>query len=192
MTQKKQASNTAAKKGGAQDKSKRSKVILLSILGAAVLVTATVLIVLQVVDTGSAAAPERPILETGGRGTFVTMDNLEEVREQLEASAEDAYFSAVMSVEWTFERWNRPSRNAYVENSTDNNRTVYFDVFLDETGERVFESPYLPVGAVFENFALQTRVPAGEHSATVVYFLVDDDYDVITDVSVKIRLTIIG
>jgi hypothetical protein len=77
-------------------------------------------------------------------------------------------------------------------NHPSNSRTVFFNVYLEETEELVYESPYIPVTAVHENFALDTEVLAGEHSARVVYFLVDDDYEIITDVSVLIRLNILG
>ena len=178
-----------------KDSKKRVIYLLLSIAGAAVIVIATVLIVLWLVsgdDTPEPVVQERPVLPTGARGTVVTEDNLDAVRAEIEAPVEDASYSAVMSVEWTFERWDVPSRNARVENSTRNTRTVFFDVFLDETGERIYESPYIPVGERHDNFALDTEVPAGQYTATVVYFLVDDDYEVLTDVSVMVRLNILG
>ena len=178
--------------------SKRVRYALLSILGAAVLVAATVFVVLWLVgDTGEPEVVERyvqdrPVLPTGGRGTVITEENLDEVRDEISRPIEDASYAAVMSVEWTFERWDIPSRDAHVENSTRNTRTVYFDVFLDGTNELIYSSPYIPVGAKLDGIALDTEVPAGSYTATVVYFLVDDDYEVLTDVSVMIWLNILG
>ena len=187
-----------SKKNDNSENTGRAKRILMTILGAVAIVAATVIIVLYVVDsrdTGLIDRPVesgRPVLPTGARGTIVTEENLDEIREQLSTPPEDATYSAVMSVEWTFERWDRPSRDAYIENSTANTRTVFFDVILDETEELIYSSPYIPVGRKLENFALDTVVPAGEYTATVVYFLVDDDNEVLTDVSVMVWLNILG
>ena len=184
------------KEGGKEDsakkKKKRIKYVLLSILGAAVLVTATVFIVLYIIGDSEPVVPERPTRPTSIRGTVVTMDNLETVREEIARPPEDASYNTVMSVNWTFQTWDSPSRDAYVENSTRNTRTVYFDVFLGGTDELIYESPYLHVGESINNFALDTEVPAGEYTATVVYYLVDDDNEVITHLSVLIWLNILG
>ena len=196
MTQKK--ANPQSKKGKNTSKSKSIRRALLYTLGVVIIVAATVIIVLHLTDDGEVAlvdreAPiERPVIPTGARGTVVTEDNLDEIREALARPPEDAYYMSSMSVEWTFDRWDRPSRDAYVENSESNERTVFFDVFLDGTRELIYSSPYIPVGGKLEDFALDTEVQAGEYTATVVYFLVDDDYEVITDVSVMIWLNILG
>ena len=183
------------KKDPKPDSTKRLMYILLSIAAAAVIIAATVFIVLLLVgedETDEMIMPTRPTLPTGARGTVVTEDNLDAIRAGLERPLEDASYSAVMSVEWTFERWDVPSGDAIVENSTDNTRTVFFDLFLDGTEELIYSSPYIPVGAKLENFALDSEVPAGHYTATVVYYLVDDDNEVITDVSVMIWLNILG
>ena len=174
---------------------KRIKYVLLAVLGAIVLVTATVMIVLFLLGDNEPEVQivrERPARPTGAPGTVVTWDNLDAVREEIARPPEDASYNAVMTVEWTFERWDRPSRNARVENSTRNTRTVFFDVYLDSTDEVIYESPYLRVGESIDNFALDTEVQAGRYTATVVYYLVDDDNEVITNVPVMIWLNILG
>ena len=176
---------------------KRIKYVLLSLLGVIVIVTATVFVVLFIVGDGDPPLveripTERPVLPTGVQGSVVTMDNLDDVRAAIAAPPEDAHYNAVMSVEWTFDRWDTPSRDAYVENSTDNTRTVYFDVFLDGTEEFIYSSPFIPVGGKLDNIALDTEVQAGQYTATVVYYLVDDDFEVITHLSVMIWLNILG
>ena len=173
-------------------KKKRIKRVLLTILGAAALVTATVFIVLYIIGDSEPIMPERPARPTGMRGTVVTEENLDTVREEIARPLEDASYNAVMTNEWTFQRWDRPSRNAYVENSRRNTRTVFFDVFLDSTNELIYESPYLYVGDHINNIALDTEVPAGEYTATLIYYLVDDEFEVITYVPVMIWLNILG
>ncbi len=107
---------------------------------------------------------------------------------------EDGYYSARMNVDWEFPSGSEPSTNAYVENSNANSRTVYFDLTIDETGEQVYSSPFIPVGASVEKFALETDLPEGEYPATVRYQLVDDDLQDIpgADVSVTVTLFIRG
>ena len=126
------------------------------------------------------------------RGTVVSPDNVDEIREWLNTPPEDAYYTASMNVDWVFERWDIPSANAFVENVDDNTRTVYFDLFLDSNDELIYSSPYIPVGEKLANFSLDKMVPSGNHSATVIYHLVDEDGNELSHVSVAVRLIIQG
>ncbi|MCL2018182.1 MAG: hypothetical protein FWG70_00355 [Oscillospiraceae bacterium] len=178
------------------------KHVILSVLGLAIIVPTVILIVVLSTkdrdDEDDRLIP-RDMLEQndiGGRGMVLTPDNFEEVLEEFRQPIEDASYIISMSLEWVFEKWDVPSRSTYVENYTDNKRTVYIDVFLDDENgdamldELIYSSPYIPVEAELKEFALQKEVPAGSYTATVVYYLVDDDFNVITDLSVGIRLII--
>ena len=123
-----------------------------------------------------------------GRATFVNQENVDEVRDSLDDEIEDATYTASMTVDWRFYDGKSVSTTAVVENMKDNKRTVYFDVNLKETGELVYSSPYLPVGARLEGFALDKNLPKGDYPAVVTYYLVDDDHKVITTVSVAITI----
>ena len=133
---------------------------------------------------------ERPI--TGGRGTLLTVDNIEEVSDILSQPIEDAQYTVSMTREWIFDTARTPSRTASVDNLERNSRMVYFDLILSDTGELVYTSPYIPLGVTHDNFALDADLARGEYDATVTFFLVDDDFEVITDVSVTVQLTING
>jgi len=159
--------------------------ILLCVLIAAVGVVAYLLLT---ADKESEIINDRTVI--GGRGIVATPDNIDQILAEREDHSDNSY-SASMSVEWKFDSWDKPS-DAYVENSTDNTRTVYFDLVLDQTEEVIFSSPFIPVGAKLENFALDKEVPAGNYTATVIYYLVDDDFEVITDVSVMVWLEILN
>lgn len=124
------------------------------------------------------------------RGVLVTPDNVVELQEWLQTPIEDAHFTVNMNAEWFFERWNTPSINAHVENSTLNTRTVYLNLILDETGELLFTSPYMPVGSRLDQVTLNSRLESGSHPATVVYHLVDDYFNEITTVAVAVLLHI--
>ena len=135
--------------------------------------------------------PAITVPAAGGRSTVVSEGNVDEIRGRLGSPIEDGYYETRMNVNWSFPSVGEPSTNAYVENSPNNTRTVYFDLTLAETGELIYSSPFIPVGAKLEGFALDAHVPAGEHSGTVTYHLVDDDHQEITTVSVAVTLNIL-
>jgi hypothetical protein len=97
-----------------------------------------------------------------------------------------------MNVDWTFDAWDAPSRNAYVANSENNKRTVYFTVSLAETNEIVYTSPDIPVGSQLTNFALDRNPGAGEHAAVVTYRLLDDEGNELSNVAVSVILRILS
>ena len=127
-----------------------------------------------------------------GRATFVDQGNVDEIKDSLDDEIEDATYTASMTVDWRFYDGKSVSTTAFVENMKDNKRTVYFDVNLKSTGELVYSSPYLPVGAKLEGFALDKALPKGDYPAVVTYFLVDDDHKVITKVSVAITIHVLN
>ena len=127
----------------------------------------------------------------GARGTLATPDNINEIRDQVSEPIDDSFYITRMNTDWVFDRWDEPSSNAFVENSEENLRTVYFDLHLVDSGELVYSSPFIPVGATLENFALDSQVPPGSHPAVVTYHLVDDNYENITTVSVSVTLIIL-
>jgi hypothetical protein len=126
----------------------------------------------------------------GGRGVVAVSENVEELREKANQPVEDGYYETRMNVEWKFPSSYEPSTNAYVENSTNNKRTVYFDLTLADTKELIYSSPFIPIGAKLEKFALDSELPAGEYAGIVTYHLVDDEYQELTTVSVSVTLII--
>jgi len=146
--------------------------------------------VVQLVEGPSVGNYER---NPGGRGFVVTEDNVEEVRAAIEERRnipqEDRRFEFSQTSDWRFATSLTPSRNALVRNVERNSRTVFFDVYIEDYGV-VYVSPYMPLGSEHRNFALDVELPAGTYSATVTYFLVDDDLEILTDVSVGVTITI--
>jgi hypothetical protein len=134
--------------------------------------------------------PDVAVPLSGGRGIVAMPENVDELREKAQQPIEDGYYETRMNVDWVFPSSSKPSENAYVENSENNRRTVYFDLVLADTGELVYSSPFIPIGAKLENFALDAKVPAGDHKGVVTYHLVDDDYQELTTVSVTVTLRI--
>jgi len=129
----------------------------------------------------------------GGRGFVVTEDNVEEVRAALEADRNiphgDRNFEFNKTTDWRFATSLTPSRNALVRNVSNNSRTVFFDITIEGYGV-VYVSPYMPLGSEHRNFALDVELPAGTYQSVVTYFLVDDDLEILTDVSVGVTIII--
>jgi flagellar basal body-associated protein FliL len=134
--------------------------------------------------------PVPTVQQGNARGTVVTEENAEDMREQISQPVEDGSYRTRMNVEWNFGKSTEPSSNAYVENAETNRRTVYFDLTLEETGELLYSSPFIPVGEKLEKFPLDVELPVGEHKGIVKYHLVDDEGAEITTVSVKVTLNV--
>ena len=166
---------------------KNKKTLAIVGIAAAVLVIVA-LAVLIFVLLHKPNAPAEPTV--GGRGVVATPDNVEELREKANQPVEDGYYETRMNVDWEFPSASEPSTNAYVENSPNNKRTVYFDLTLADTKELVYSSPFIPVGAKLEKFALSTKLPKGEYTGIVTYHLVDDANQELTTVSVSVNLQI--
>ncbi|MCI9356578.1 MAG: hypothetical protein HFH59_03350 [Lachnospiraceae bacterium] len=130
--------------------------------------------------------------EADERDVIVTEDNVDQVREQMEKAAEDAYYEASMTNDWTFENGEAESKDAFVENPDSNKRTVYFDVNLNDSGKLVYSSPYIPVGKSLQGITLEENLKKGDYPAVVTYHLVDDNKKEVATVSVSVTLHILN
>lgn len=123
----------------------------------------------------------------GGRGTVVTEDNVEEIREQLEVGpVPDSTYVTSMSIDWHFD--GQTSKDAYVANSVANTRTVYFDLILADTSELIYSSPYIPVGAELKEVTLSKELKKGTYDTILIYHLVDDDKNELSTVSIALTI----
>lgn len=129
----------------------------------------------------------------GPQGHVLTPENMGQLIEQLEEVAlEDRSYTVSKSNNWVFETALTPSGNARVSNLEQNSRTVFFDLLLSETMEVIFTSPFLPLGSSLEGFALDRDIGAGIHDTLLVIYLVDDYYEIITDVTVGVTITVLA
>lgn len=124
--------------------------------------------------------------------TVVTPDNVEEVIAELDEAEHTPVgsYEVVMNTDWVFPDSSSASSNAYVENSVDNQNTVYFTIALANGTTPIYESPLIPVGSHLEDIKLDTKLDAGTYDAVMTYHLVDDDNKEISSVSVSMKITI--
>lgn len=176
-------------KGKKKSKLRREHIVI----GALVLVLAGVLTYFLWPAGGDEVPVADPTPPLGGRGTVAVPENIEQIMREKSEPPPGGHYIVTMNNVWTFDRWNAPSGDAYVENEARNEYTVYFDLTLDDDdGRLVYSSPYIPIGATLTGFALDESVPAGEHTATMVYYLVDENEDAIANLPVRVTLSILG
>ncbi len=173
-------------------KSKPNTFIITMIAAVIILVLVAIIVMLL---KRPATVVERDPYSTAARSaraTVVTKDNVDDVLAKASEPIEDTYYTCTMNSEWHFTSSKSSSYDAYVMNSTDNRRTVYFDLFIDgvEGEELVYSSPYIPVGSELTDIKLTETLEKGTYSATMVYHLVDDDKAEITTLSVGVTLYI--
>jgi len=186
----------SVKKDGYLGSVKFFRHMIISIVALAIIVPTTIAVILALKsnDVFENLLTGEIIIDSRGtpRGVLVTPDNIDELLAQQRERVGDGQYRTRMTTTWSFDKWDSPSSDAFVENSLVNTRAVYFNLVLKETNELVCSSPFMPVGSKYEKFALDKAVPAGEHSAIVTYHLVDDNYEDITTVSVAVLLRIKG
>lgn len=174
---------------------RRGMVIAFMAAFAVVLAALIVCIVLLVTKSDDGLdVPDRSVVSNDGgaaaileRG-FVDTENAEEVMSEMTEKVEEGMFECKMTTTWTFDNADAESPNAYVANAEGNRYTFYFDVYLDGTDEVIYSSPLLPVGTEIQNIKLEKELPAGEYGATVVYTLVNDEYEEVSAVGFKIKI----
>lgn len=122
----------------------------------------------------SSTENNRNVVSEGSR-LILDAESAANVMDDMRKEVAEGMFECNMSMTWTFADGSAQSKDAYVANSTNNNYPIYFDVTLNDTGETIYSSPVIPVGADLANFALDKPLEAGEYKATVMYTLIRDE-----------------
>ncbi len=152
------------------------------------IVAVIAVLVVTIVVLASKLADKPAVEEPKEKRSVLTPENVEEVMEEFLTPEENGYvpeyFKMVQNTEWTFPSGSAASIDAYVENDAENETPVYFDVVEDSTGETVYSSPILALGAKIENFKLDKVLDKGDYDCTIIYHLVDDDQNELTTVEV--------
>ncbi len=170
---------------------KGGKKILIVGLVIIVLLLAVVVLLVMKLNAKPAEAPPEPTREM--RSVLVNEENVGEVAEQIRQQNERPIprsYTATMSSEWHFPDGKSASPDAYVENVKANKYAVWFDVTVDATGDKIFESPVMPVNTHLRNIVLDKDLDAGTYDCTLVYHLVDDDQYELTTLSLALTVIV--
>lgn len=109
------------------------------------------------------------------RNIVVNPDNVDEVKKDLDKQkVETGTYEVTMNTTWEFEKGDSASTNAYVENSTRNKNAVYFDIVRTDTGDKIYESPTIPIGSHLEKITLDKTLEKGSYDCTLTYHLLDE------------------
>ncbi len=110
-------------------------------------------------------------------GYTITEDNYQQIKEDMSAEVAEGYFETYMNTEWTFEDGTAETKDAIFGNSPNNTKPIRMEVILDDTGEIVYSSDVLPVGAKLSAFALDKDLDAGVYEALCQVYLMDEAAD---------------
>jgi hypothetical protein len=167
----------------------RSLIIAVLVL-LAVLIGVIIFLVVRL-NTQNKAVVEEPKEKKG----VILPENVDEVMSEWLEEPEvyvPKNFTVVQNSDWTFPDGNSESTDAYVENDIENDTAFYFDVVLDSTGELVYSSPILELGAKIEKFKLDKPVEAGDYDCTITYHLVDENQKELTTVTVGTTIKVLN
>lgn len=167
-------------------------VVIGAIVVFAALICTIVVLAMKISQNGEPKANTAASTEQKQTRSVITADNVEEVLAEIEDLPDyiPKNYTVRQSSSWIFPSGTSKSTNAYVENSTENETPMYFDLQVDETGEIVYSSPVLELGAKIENFALDKPLEKGNYECTIVYHLVDDNQNELTHVNVGVNIEV--
>ncbi len=126
------------------------------------------------------------------RNVVVSPENVDEIIAEMDMAAktQPGQYEVTMNSTWEFDSGDVASSNAYVENSTANNNSVYFDVALADSEEIIFESPIIPVGSHLESITLDKTLAAGSYDCVLTYHLLDDNDEPISKLNIAVTIVI--
>jgi uncharacterized protein (UPF0333 family) len=165
-----------------QKKPELNKKLLISISVSGIIVALVVVVIILLVERYTSKLSIK-----SKRPTVVTSQNAEEVKTLMDEPVPDGSYRVRMNTDWTFDG---NISNAYVENAKTNTRTVYFDVFLADSKELVYSSPYMPVGEKIQGFSLDADIEPGSYNGIVTYHLVDEDENEVSNLSVSVTFKV--
>ncbi len=103
--------------------------------------------------------------------------NYKQIMEEMSERVSEGYFETYMNNQWTFADGSSETKDAILGNSPNNTKPIRCEIVLDDTGEKVFSTDVMPVGAELPPFKLDVDLEAGTYAATCNVFLLDEKDD---------------
>lgn len=108
-----------------------------------------------------------------------TMDegNYQQIMDDMTERVQEGYFETYMTTDWVFPDGSSEASDAMLGNSPNNTKPIRCELLLDETGEKLFETNVIPVGALVSPIKLNQDLDAGTYDATCMIYLMNEKED---------------
>jgi len=173
---------------GSQNKKSVNKGLIAVIVVALVVIIALLAIIIVMLNRN-----ETSTTEDEKRAVVVTEEKAETIAAEMisQEYVEPGYYETVMTTGWHFPAGDTASEDAYVENLQTNTNDVYFDLVLsDDESQIIYKSPVIPRGASLDNIKLDTDLDAGEYDCVMIYHLVDDNQNTVSELRVGLTIVV--
>lgn len=107
----------------------------------------------------------------------ITEGNYKRIMDEMEDEVKEGYFETYMNSEWTFPDGTSETTDAILGNSPNNRKPIRCEVVLVDTGEVVFKTDVIPVGAELPPFKLDVDLEPGTYEAVCMVYLVNEEKD---------------
>ncbi len=148
---------------------KKKTVIIAGVIVALLFVIIGVLVFMLVQK--DAKEPEESV------GYVLDEGNYQQIQESMAEEVSEGYFETYMNTTWTFVDGTSETKDAVLGNAPNNTKPIRCEVILNETGEVVYKTGVLPVGAVLEPFKLDKDLDAGTYEAICQIYLLKEQED---------------
>jgi hypothetical protein len=142
------------------------------ILGALVIVCATIIIAIIILRSQEASIASGP-LPLGN--LVVDESNLEAIGKEIEEKVAKGMFETHMNTAWTFPDGSSASTDAIMGNAPSNRYPFWFEVALSDTGAIVYTSSLMPIGTQLQEIKLNTDLSKGVYNALLTIHMIDED-----------------
>lgn len=115
------------------------------------------------------------LLKKDDNSLVINKSNAAKVKKQVEQSVKEGAYNVKMNTIWNFKDGKSASTDAYVANPDKNTHSVYIEVTLNDTGEKIYTSPVIKVGSELGQLVLDKDLKAGTYNATCTYKLLSKD-----------------
>ena len=105
-----------------------------------------------------------------------TMDegNYQQIMDDMGEQVQDGYFETYMTTDWIFPDGSSEATDALLGNSPNNVKPIRCEVLLKDSGEKLFSTGVIPVGAQIPSIKLDVDLEAGVYDATCMIYLLDE------------------
>lgn len=150
---------------------KKTKIIIACICIVALLAVGAAAAMFVMMMNKPDAAPENINSYTMDEG------NYQQIMDEMSDQVQEGYFETYMTTDWVFPDGSSEASDAMLGNSPNNTKPIRCELLLDETGEKLFETKVIPVGALVSPIKLDKDLDAGTYDATCMIYLMNEKDD---------------